>query len=103
MIAEEKEEIIHQIVVQLNDNYIENTTGIIDEFIERYLAIASYETNRDKSDSKLIPYVKNAVVMAYLRLGKETSSSNNEGGMSDNFIDIEDKLKKDVRTIRVLP
>ena len=40
--------------------------------------------------------------MAYLRRGKEASSSNSEGGLSDSFLDIEEKLKKDIKSIRKL-
>ena len=66
------------------------------------MEIASNASNRELSDIKLVPYVNTAVVMAYLRRGKEASSSNSEGGLSDSFLDIEEKLKKDIKSIRKL-
>lgn len=101
MSEEVKSELIQKIIAQLGDNY-NDEEDIISDYIDYYLNIASYYSNRDMNDEKLIPFVKTAVVMAYLRRGKEASQSNNEGGMSDRFIDIEDKLKKDIVSIRFL-
>jgi len=53
-------------------------------------------------DEKLIPYIVEAVVSAYLRRGDEGSSSSTEGSLSTTYVDIEQKLAKDVRAIRKL-
>ncbi len=99
---EAKDKLVDTIILQLGDNYIDTDKDIINNFIDYYLEIASNASNRDLLDTKLIPYVKTAVVMAYLRRGKEASSSNSEGGLSDSFLDIEEKLKKDIKSIRKL-
>ncbi len=103
MTEEVKDTLIDNIIKQLKDNYSKKDRMIIEDFIDHYLMIASQYSNRKMTDEKLIPYVKTAVKMSYLKLGKEASNSNTEGGMSDSFIDIENKLKKDVSSIRLLP
>lgn len=94
--------LIEEITSQLGDNFISGDEEIIKNFLNRYTQIASNTSHRESDDEKLVPYVVNAVVQSYLRRGKEASSSNNEGGMSDSFIDIEDKLKKDILSIRIM-
>ena len=89
-----------KIISDLGDNYNPNDEAILDSFIENYKTIASNESNRKTSDELLAPYIYTAVKQAYQRRGKESSTSNNEGGLSDSYIDIEDKLRKDVRAIR---
>lgn len=91
------------IIEQLSINYDADKDKFIDGFINDYIQIASDKSNRKKDDKKLIPYVKNAVVQAYNRLGDEGYASSTEGSQSYTFIDIEEKLAKDVRDIRLLP
>lgn len=88
--------------VNYNEKNEDSKQYIIDA-IEDYKLIASNESNCKKDDSLLIPYIKEAVISAYLRRGKEGNSSNSEGGISDTYIDIADKLRKDVKSVRVLP
>jgi hypothetical protein len=99
---EAKAKLVEIIILQLGDNYINTDKNVINNFVDYYLEIASNASNRELSDIKLVPYVNTAVVMAYLRRGKEASSSNSEGGLSDSFLDIEEKLKKDIKSIRKL-
>ena len=96
------DKLVEIIIIQLGDNYINTDKNVINNFVDYYLEIASNASNRELSDIKLVPYVNTAVVMAYLRRGKEASSSNSEGGLSDSFLDIEEKLKKDIKSIRKL-
>lgn len=81
----------------------ENSKKVIIDAIKDYKIVASNESHRKKDDELLIPYIKEAVVSAYLRRGKEGSLSNSEGGMSDTYVDIKEKLRKDVLAIRVMP
>lgn len=97
-----KAKIKEKVINQLEYDYDNSNENIIDDFIEDYLQIASDNSNRKTSDDKLIPYVKNAVIEAYIRLGDEGNTSSTEGSQSYSFVDIEEKLKKDVRSIRVL-
>lgn len=97
-----KNKIKARVETQLEFDYDEANSGIIDNFIEDYLQIASDNSNRLTTDEKLIPYVKNAVIEAYNRLGDEGNKSSSEGSQSYSFVDIEEKLAKDVRSIRKL-
>lgn len=95
-----KEEMIGQLIKDLDVNYINTNKDILSRFIDNYMSIASDYSNRSKDDEKLIPYIYNAVKSAYLRRGNEELKSGNEGGISSNYLDIEEKLKKDVLAIR---
>ena len=90
-----------KIIAYLSTNYRGDDT-VIDKYIEDYSAIASHSSNRTIDDEKLIPYIVEAVVSAYLRRGDEGSSSSTEGSLSTTYVDIEQKLAKDVRAIRKL-
>lgn len=90
-----------KIIAYLSTNYRGDDT-VIDKYIEDYSAIASHNSNRNVDDEKLIPYIVEAVVSAYLRRGDEGSSSSTEGSLSTTYVDIEQKLAKDVRAIRKL-
>lgn len=95
-----KEEMIEQLTKDLDVNYIKTDEDILSYLIDNYMSIASDYSNRSKDDEKLIPYVYTAVKSAYLRRGNEELISGNEGGISSNYLDIEEKLKKDVLAIR---
>lgn len=99
MISEIKESIIKQLSINSN---LEIDEDFIEEKINDYLKIASDKSHRTIEDERLIPYVKNAVIMAYGRLGDESVSSSSEGSQNYSFIDIEEKLARDVIAIRKL-
>ena len=90
------------VVNQLSINYTAEHEAILDILIDNYIQIACDNSHRKESDTKLVPYVKNAVIMAYLRIGAESVTSSSEGSQSYSFIDIEEKLAKDTKAIRVL-
>ena len=88
-----KSDAIFVFLVMISNTVTHKRQTVGKNFLNRYTQIASNTSHRESDDEKLVPYVVNAVVQSYLRRGKEASSSNNEGGMSDSFIDIEDKYK----------
>lgn len=92
---------IKKLKKDLADNYHDTDDEVITSMYEHYLSIASDTSNRKKTDEKLIPYVFNAVKESYLKRGDEGKNSSNEGGLSSSYIDIEEKLRKDVLSIRV--
>lgn len=92
---------VEKVKKDLADNYHESSDEVITELIERYTGIASDASNRKKTDEKLTPYIFTAVKEAYLRRGDEGSTSSNEGGLSSSYVDIEEKLRKDVLAIRI--
>lgn len=94
-------DIIEMLKKDLDINYHDTDDEIVTMLTEHYLQIASDASNRKITDEKLIPYVFKAVKSAYLRRGDEGSTSSNEGGLSSSYIDIEEKLRKDVLSIRL--
>lgn len=102
MNEEIKRKMIERLGDDLSVNYRDEDDEILDGFIDDYISIASDNSNRKKDDEKLYPYVYSAVKSAYLRRGREDSTSSNEGGLSYNYVDIEEKLARDVRKIRVI-
>lgn len=99
---ETKTKIIERLKKDISVNFKDGDDSILSDCIDDYISIASDNSNRKKSDEKLYPYVYEAVKEAYLRRGDEGSSSSTEGSLSTAYIDIVEKLKKDVRTIRVM-
>lgn len=97
-----KEKMLERLKKDLSVNFKNGDDSILSDFIDDYISIASNNSNRKKDDEKLYPYVYKAVKSAYLLRGDEGSSSSNEGSLSTSYIDIEEKLAKDVRAIRVI-
>lgn len=96
---QDKTEIIQSIIKNLSVNYKDDRT-VLEDIYEQMAFIASDASHRKENDTKLIPYIKNATIEAYLRRGKEGTSGYSEGSESETFIDIEEKLRKDVVHIR---
>lgn len=97
-----KDKMLDRLKKDLSVNFKNGDDSILSDFIDDYISIASNNSNRRKDDTKLYPYVYNAVKSAYLKRGDEGSSSSTEGSLSTLYIDIEEKLAKDVRAIRVM-
>ena len=97
-----KTKMLERLKRDLSVNFKNGDDSVLSDFIDDYISIASNNSNRRKDDEKLYPYVYNAVKSAYLRRGDEGSSSSTEGSLSTSYIDIEEKLAKDVRAIRVI-
>lgn len=97
-----KKELLNQIINQIGEERTISLTRLLESYIDDYTFIASNESNRNINDNKIIPYVKKAVISAYNRLGVEGMKSSTEGSQSYSFEDIEEKLAKDVRSIRLL-
>lgn len=97
-----KTKMLDRLKRDLSVNFKNGDDSVLSDFIDDYISIASNNSNRRKDDEKLYPYVYNAVKSAYLRRGDEGSSSSTEGSLSTSYIDIEEKLAKDVRAIRVI-
>ncbi len=90
-----------KIIRDLGANFRKGDDEIIEDLIDDYMEIASNESNRKKEDPKLFPYIKKAVKSAYILRGTEGMSSQSEGSISESYQDIEDKLRRDVRSVRV--
>jgi hypothetical protein len=91
-----------EIIAYLGINYKKGDDKIIENYISDYSDIVADNTNRKINDKKLFPYIKTAVISAYIRRGNEGSSSSSEGGLTASYVDIEDKLVKDTRHLRVI-
>lgn len=101
MTDENKAKMVTRLKRDLSVNFKDGDDSILSDFIDDYISIASNNSNRRKDDEKLYPYVYNAVKEAYQRRGDEGSSSSTEGSQSTSYIDIEEKLAKDVRSVRI--
>lgn len=97
-----KEELVDKIISDLGPNFKKGDDDILRNYFDLYSPIASDKSNRKINDEKLIPYIYNAVKQSYERRGDEGKSSSSEGSISSTYIDIEEKLAKDVRSIRVV-
>lgn len=102
MKEEMKTKMLDRLKKDVSLNFKTGDDSILSDFIDDYISIASHNSNRKENDTKLYPYVYEAVKEAYLRRGDEGSSSSTEGSLSTSYVDIVEKLKKDVRTIRVI-
>lgn len=102
MTDENKTKMVTRLKSDLSVNFKDGDDSILSDFIDDYISIASNNSNRRKDDKKLYPYVYKAVASAYQRRGDEGSSSSTEGSQSTSYIDIEEKLAKDVRAVRVV-
>ena len=90
-----------KVITDLGPNFKNGDDSIIENYINLYSSIASDNSNRKKDDEMLYPYIFEAVKESYLRRGDEGSSSSTEGSLSTSYVDIVEKLKKDVRSIRL--
>ena len=99
---EMKTKMFERLKKDISVNFKVGDDSVLSDFIDDYISIASHNSNRKENDNKLYPYVYEAVKEAYLRRGDEGSSSSTEGSLSTSYVDIVEKLKKDVRTIRVI-
>lgn len=95
-------EIIQSIINKLGLNYRDDR-DVLEDIYHEMAFIASDASHRKINDTKLIPYIKNATVEKYLRRGKEGTTGYSEGSESESYIDIEEKLRKDVIHIRRIP
>ena len=87
------------ISLDLGSNYHDDL-DVLKKIQEHYLNIAADSSNRNVKDKKLLPYVYIATKEAYLRRGDEGTSSSSEGSLNYAYVDIEEKLRKDVKCIR---
>ena len=102
MNEKDKTNMLERLKGDISVNFKDGDDSILLGFIDDYISIATDNSNRRKNDTKLYPYVYNAVKSAYQRRGDEGSSSSTEGSQSTSYIDIEEKLAKDVRAVRVV-
>ena len=86
---------IDKIITDLGANYKEDKE-VLEEVLEEVSSIASDISNRKKYDTKLFPYIKQAVKAIYLSRGAEGLTSRNEGAISSSYEDIIKKLRNDI-------
>lgn len=86
---------IDKIIADLNENYLEDKSVLIDIY-EEMSTIASQISNREKNDEKLYPHIKKAVISKYLARGGEGLTSRNEGSISSAFENIVETLRNDI-------
>lgn len=87
---------LKKIKENLGANYIESTDEVLQDIIDDITSIACNVSNRDENDKKLFPYIKKAVRSEYLARGAEGLLSRAEGGISNSYEDIIDKLRNNI-------
>lgn len=87
---------LEKIKANLGANYTENTDTVLQDIIDEITSIACDISNRNKDDEKLFPYINKAVKAEYLTRGAEGLLSNTEGGISNSFEDIIDKMRSNI-------
>lgn len=102
MNEKDKANMLERLKKDIGVNFKVGDDSVLSEFIDDYISIASNNSNRRKDDPKLYPYVYKAVLSAYQRRGDEGSASSTEGSLSSSYVDIEEKLARDVRSIRII-
>ena len=85
---------IEEIKRQLGVNFRNDDLTLID-LLKHYTSVALNVSNR-VTELGLEPYIIEAVVEHYLRLGNEGLTSSNEAGISYGYIDIKEKLRNDI-------
>lgn len=95
-------DILDKLISHLSINF-RGDEEVLESIYERMLFIASDFTHRPQNDVKLFPYVEKSTIEAYLRRGKEGTTGYSEGSESESYIDIEEKLRKDILHIRRIP
>ena len=91
-----------KIIERLGAIYLERDNFVLDSYILDYTTIACSETNLKPNDKRLEPHIMSAVIKAYIRRGNEGISSSNESGFGVAYEDIEEKLRKNVKSLRVI-
>ena len=79
---------LEKIKARLGSNYQTGDDSVIEDLIEDMTIVALSTTNRKTGDQKVDPYVKEAVIKAYLRRGDEGSKGSNEGSLGTSYEDI---------------
>lgn len=97
-----KGELLERIKRDLGQNFKDGDEKILRDSIDLYSSIATDKSNRKITDKKILPYIYIAVKEAYLRRGDEGTSNSSEGSISSSYIDIEEKLAHDIRSIRIV-
>ncbi len=92
----EYEFLLKEIIEELGANYREGTEEIITNLLKRTYSIAIDCSKLTKKEERLYPYIKEAVISKYNRLGAEGMNSKSEGSQSHSFFDIEEKMRKDI-------
>lgn len=87
---------LEKIKANLGANYIDYTDDVLQNIIDEITSIACDISNRNKDDKKLFPYISKAVKAEYLTRGSEGLLSNTEGGISNSFEDIVDKMRSNI-------
>lgn len=88
--------LLKDIKSKLGANYKETDNDLLDEILDDITSIACDISNRKKSDEKLEPYIRKAVVAEYLCRGAEGLTSRSEGSISSSYNDIVGELRNNI-------
>lgn len=89
------EDNIDKLIAQLGVNY-KNNKEVLQDILDTYTSIASNISNRETTDSNLIPYINIATIKAYIRQGEEGIKNSSTGAISYTYDDIIATLRTDI-------
>lgn len=86
---------LDRIKEELGANF-KDDNEVLENIINRVTFVACDISNRKENDTKLTPYIEEAVKAEYLARGAEGMSSKSEGSMSTSFKDIIKEMRANI-------
>lgn len=86
---------LDRIKEEFGANFQDNE-NVLKNIINRVTFVACDISNREKDDTRLIPYIEEAVKAEYLARGSEGLASKSEGSMSSSFKDIIKEMRTNI-------
>ena len=87
---------LEEITADLGANYNSSDESVLQQYIDDLTAIALQISKQTSLNDSLTYLVKEAVKSSYLRRGDEGKSGSSEESLSSSYLDIQDKLRKDI-------
>lgn len=86
---------LNRIKEELGANF-QDDEKVLENIINRVTFVACDISHREKDDTRLIPYIEEAVKAEYLARGSEGLTSKSEGSMSSSFKDIIKEMRTNI-------
>lgn len=92
-----KTTVVNEIIADLGTNFKTGDNTIVESIYNDIVAIAQFSSNRSSENDEVLTFiVKKAIKSAYLSRGNEGMKSYSEGGISLNYGEIIDQMKKEI-------
>lgn len=91
--------LLTKLIDRLGANFQQGTENVLEDIAEDITPIAFSISNRRQTEenlNKLYPFIKKAIISEYIARGTEGMLARAEGSVSNTYIDIIDKMEKDI-------